>query len=412
MRLFNIFKRKKPLEAQNAIKPYGGYYGGMRLDLPTSSTAGVNVTESTAWSIPAVYACVRLIAGDVSTMPLKVFERKDGVSKPLYDHDYWYLLNESPHPNYTATTFFESLVSSLLLQGDAYARIVRNNSYTNKVQALDWLHPNRVLPFFMENGSIAYRVTELDGSYSASLAADMLHIPGLGFDGLKGLNPIQYSLRTTLGIATATNQQTSAFFENGARPDYAITFPEGIKLTAEDQKELTAMINAKHGGSTNAFKPLVLQKGGKLEPLVMSQADTEALETRAFQAADIARFFGVAPHLIGIDQGATTWGTGIESMNTGHVSHCLLPIMAKIENEINRKFWPSTTKHHTRYDASGLVRGDYKSRMESYRSALGRAGEPAFVTINEVRLLEGLPPIEGGDKLIQIEQPNNDARPD
>ena len=298
----------------------------------------------------------------------------------------------------SAAAFWEYLVTANLLYGDAFAEIVRPSAATNAVKWLRPLHPRNVTVASLDNDNgLVYTVTDPDGDEPTRtiLGADMLHIPGVGFNGKRSLSPIRNAGRNAVGIALAADQWSAGFFENGARPDFALTTDATLK--PEQIDSLRSQWAERHSGAINRGKPVVMQGGLKVQPLTVPAEDAQLIETRRMQVEDIARIYGVPPHMIGHTTASTSWGSGIEQQAIGFVRFTLQRHLVRIEQEINRKFWPRSTAFFAEFNVSGLERGDYKARNEGYRVALGRAGEPGWMTINEVRRMENLAPLEGGD---------------
>lgn len=358
------------------------------------SSAGPVVNERTSMSIGAVYACVALISGAVSSLPFHVY-RREGESRQRVNNDLWWLLNEQPTPSMSAAVFWEYLVWSLLLHGDAFARIVRAAPMSPQIVGFIPYHPLDVDP--LKNGDrLAYRINDKEKGYVVIDQDDMLHIPGLGFDGLRGMSPVRHNAKQSMGISLAADDYSATFFGNGARPDYIVSLPGTMR---EDQiKVFRESWMARYGGTANRHTPAILTNGGDVKTLSISPKDAMLIETRNFQAADIARFYGVPPHMIGLTDKVTSWGTGIAEQAIGFVQFTLQRHLTKIKQEVNRKCF-RTERFFAEFSTSGLERGDYKARNEGYRIALGRAGEPGWMTPNEVRKLENMPPIDGGDTI-------------
>lgn len=359
------------------------------------SSAGPAVTERTAMAVGAVYACVGLIAGAISSLPIKLY-RRNGDSRESYTPDLWWLLNEQPTPSMSAAVMWEYLTWSLLLHGDAFATIQRPGPMSPTISGFRPRHPMDV-SVVRNADRLAYLVKDpITGAVETLDQDDVLHIPGLGFDGTRGLSPLRYSAKQAMGISLAADDYSARFFSNGARPDYVITVPG--KMDSEQQKLFRESWMARYAGTQNAHIPAILTGGGEVKTLSLNPEDAQLIETRNFQAVDIARFFGVPPHMIGMVDKSTSFGTGIEQQSIAFVKYTLARHLVKFEQEINRKCF-RTARNFAEFQTSGLERGDYKARNEGYRIALGRAGEPAWMTINEVRKLENLPPKEGGDDL-------------
>lgn len=377
---------------------YDWFTGGMSL----GSTA---VTERTAMGVSAVYACVALIGGAIASLPLPIYKRMES-GRERADHPVWWLLNEQPHPDMSAAAFWEYLLTSNLLYGDAFAEIVRPSANTNAVRWLRPLHPRSVqVDCLGSDNGLVYTVTDPDGVEPTRVVfgADMLHIPGVGFNGKRSLSPIRHAAKNAVGIALAADEWSAGFFQNGARPDFALTTEGSLK--PEQVESLREQWASRHSGANNRGKPVVMQGGLKIEPLTVPAEDAQLIETRRMQVEDIARIYGVPPHMIGHTTASTSWGSGIEQQAIGFVRFTLQRHLVRIEQEINRKFWPRSLQYFAEFNVSGLERGDYKSRNEGYRVALGRAGEPGWMTVNEVRRMENLPPLEEGATLSTVAAP-------
>ncbi len=361
------------------------------------SHAGPAVTERTAMGIGAVYACVGLIGGAISSLPLQIYRRTEN-GRERINHDIWWLLNEQPCACMSAAVMWEFLAWSLLLHGDAFAIIQRQGP---KIIGLEPVHPLSVTVHEVEE-RLVYTVVDNDETLVLD-QDDMLHIPGLGFDGKRGLSPLRYAARQTFGLALAAEEYSARFFSNGARPDYVITTEN--KMDSEQQRLFRESWMARYAGLQNAHIPALLTGGGaEVKSLTLSPEEAQLMATRNFQATDVARIYGVPPHMIGITEKTTSWGSGIEQQGIGFVKYTLQRHLVKIEQEINRKLFRRSLQLFAEFNTAGLERGDYKGRNEGYRIAAGRAGEPGWMTINEIRKLENLPPIDGGDILFNPNQ--------
>ena len=375
-----------------------GTYGSELYEWMTGgrSSAGPAVTERSAMAIAAVYACVSLISGATASLPLPIYERTaDG--RRRVDHNLWWLFNKEPTKAMSAAVFWEFMIQSLMIHGDAFARIRRVGPSGKDIGGFEPLHPlSEVAPYKTESGRLAYKLTPVGGAPDVVDQDDMLHIPGLGFNGVRGMSPLREAARQMFGMSLAADEYSARFFSNGARPDYVVTIPG--KLDKDQQALFRESWMSRYSGVQNAHIPAILQGGGEVKALSLNPEDAQLIQTRGYQAADIARFYGVPGHMIGINDKTTSWGSGIEQMSIGFVKYTLQRHLVKIEQEINRKCF-RTAKYFAEFSTAGLERGDYKARNEGYRIALGRAGEPAWMTVNEVRKLENLPPQPGGDVL-------------
>jgi HK97 family phage portal protein len=369
------------------------YLAGMR-----STYSGV-LTPTTAMCISAVYASVALIAGAVTSLPLKFYREGNG-DREEYKPDEWWLLNEQPFPCWSAAAAWEYALSSRLLQGDSFWRIHRASRVSPRIVGFEPLHPTtvevkRVSDRLLYTVSAQPSQTDAFGTVAID-QDDVLHIPGPGFNGLRSLSQICYALASPGGIARAADQHARAFFDNGARPDYALV-TEG-KLTADQINAIRDQLLSRHAGAENAFRPMVMDGGLTVKPITMNASDSQLIEQRRFQVEDIARIFGVPPHMIGHTQAATSWGSGVEQMSIGFVKYTLSRHLVAFEQEINRKVFRNAGRF-CEFSTAGLERGDIKTRNEAYRVALGRAGEPGWMTVNEIRKRENLPAVAEGDSL-------------
>lgn len=408
MSRWNIFKRRQAgppatdAGAQNSLELGSAELYELLAGAP--SAAGVAVTEASSLRVTAVYACVRLIAGAIASLPLATYRRTpDG--RERVRTDLWWLLNEQPCPAVSAAVFWEYLVAQLLLSGDALAEIERGRG-----GVIRGLHPldSRSVAIRRVEGRLRYEFYR-DGVWLGRDQDDILHIPGFGFDGLRGLSVIRHAARDAIGLALAAEAFSSRFFASGAHADVALTVPG--KMSQEQIDNLRRIWAQKYGGAHNASLPIVLTEGTDLKEVTISAQDSQLIEARRFQVADIARAFGVPPHMVGETDKSTSWGSGIEQQGIGFVQYTLAPHLNRIEQELNRKCF-ATERFFVEFNVEGLLRGDSKSRAEYYTRALGGTQNPAWMTPNEVRRLENLPAIAGGDSLSQPKEANDAKEPD
>lgn len=351
------------------------------------ASSGASVTADTSMRVSAVYGCVSLIAGAIATLPLGVFQRTaEGRDKA--DHPYWWLFNEQASENWTSSAALEYLISAKLFYGDGFGRLIRaNGGNSGKVIGWEPLHPSRVKPF-SQDGRVLYRITPADGLPYTLTSADMIHLPSLGFDGLTSPSPITYAAREAIGTAIAAQEQSGQFFAGGANFDYALK--TATKLSAEQlaQLKVSLLARAQSGGRG----PLILSGGLEPAQLSVNSKDAEILATRLFTVEEICRVFGVPPHMVGHTDKTTSWGSGIEAQGIGFVRYTLQRHLTPMAQEINRKLWPVREKYFVEHITAALERGDLKGRYEAYRIAMGRAGEMPFMSADEIRRLENMPP--------------------
>lgn len=379
--------------------------------------AGVAVTEQTAMAVAAVYACIGLIGGALASVPLHFYRRSKG-ARMREDHRLWWMFNESPWANWTASSAWMYTVQSVGLMGDSFWEIKRRNRFSLSVESIEGFephHPNRVYVDSHDDGSLFYLVQDRNGTIRTVEAEDMLHFTGVGFDGKRSLSPLRAALRSAAGIAIAADQHAGSFFRNGARPDFVI---KSTGNPSEDQLDaIRKTWHQKYQGPLRSHLPAVLSGGMEVQELTMSAEDAQLIATRNFQVQDIARIYGVPPHMIGYTEKTTSWGSGIESMSIGFVRYTLRRYMDAFQQEINRKLWPRNTTLFAEFNADALQDGDSKAQAEYFAKALGGPGSQGWMTINEIRRLKNLPPIEGGDRIVwagrsQTEQPEPPESPD
>lgn len=351
------------------------------------SSSGASVTADTAMKVSAVYGCVSLIAGAISTLPLGVFQRTaEGRDKA--DHPYWWLFNEQASEAWTSAAALEYLISSKLFYGDGFGRLIRSNR-SNQVTGWEPLHPLSVQPFKHE-GRVLYRVTKSGEAPYTLDSSDMIHLPSLGFDGLTSPSPITYAAREAIGTAISAQQFSGQFFAGGANFDYA------LKTSARlDSKQLEVLKTSLLGRAQNGGRgPLILSGGLEPAQLSVNSKDAEILATRLFTVEEICRVFGVPPHMVGHTEKQTSFGSGVEQQGIGFVRYTLQRHLTPMQQELNRKLWPVRERFFVEHITAALERGDLKGRYEAYRIALGRAGEQPFMDSDEVRRLENMPPNE------------------
>ena len=370
----------------SGIQPGSAEWASLTGNLGISNVPAM--TPSVASQVTAIHACRQIISGAISGLPVNVYERLPrGERQQLFDDDLWWLLNEQFNPRWSAAAGWEYLSDSVLLRGDAFAHLERNAN--GRVTGLRPIHPQlmevkvhpddfRRLAYVEISDPEDMRPTGRTG-YDQD---DILHIPGFGFDGLRGLPPLRNHLAMAGSVALATQEYAARFFSNGARPDYLLQSENPIGPEALDR--LRQQVTQAMQGPEGWRRPLLLTDGIKFTPITMPLEDVELLAIRQFQVEEIARAFGVPPFMIGHNEKTTSWGSGVEAMGIGFVRYTLRPWLNRIENELNRKIFRSGMRF-VAFDTTELERADTKSLFESFRIALGRAGEAGFMTVDEVR---------------------------
>ena len=363
--------------------------------------SGVTVSATSAMRVSAVAACVAKISGAIISMPLHVYRLNGGdIPDRLPRDPLWYLLNEQCSPQYTAASMWEGVSMAQLLRGDAFALIRRGmNGNVRELLPLPW---GSVSPIRTPGEGVRYYVTlPTHGIATWFDPSDILHFPGLGFDDatMRSMSVIQYGARNAIGNAIAMDTYAGKFFEGGAHP--SIILENEKKMSPEQVTQLQNAFQAKYSGLENAFvKPLVLTEGTSAKAISLSADDAQLLEARKFQVLDVARAFGVPGFLINESTGATSWGSGIESIGRAFVQYTLQPWLRKIEQEINRKLFPRDTGRFVEFYRDALIEGDSAAQGAYFRSALGGPGSgDAHMAVNEVRKIKRMAPVAGGDEL-------------
>ena len=375
--LSKIFKSRADPTNSMIQSAYQFFFG------PTSS--GKMVNEKTAMQTTAVYACVRILSETIASLPLHTYKRTDKGKEKALDHHIYNLLHDEPNPEMTSFVFRETLMGHLLLWGNAYAQIIRDGR--GKVVALYPLMPDKMVVNRSNRGEIYYSYNK-EGQEYILRSWEVLHIPGLGFDGLVGYSPIAMA-KNAIGMAIATEEYGANFFNNGANPGGVLEHPGILK----DPERVRKSWNSVYGGSGNAHKVAVLEEGMSFKPIGIPPEQAQFLETRKFQLNEIARIFRIPPHMIG-DLEKSSF-SNIEQQSLEFVKYTLTPWLSRWEMAMKKALLsPSEKKDYfIKLNVEGLLRGDYKTRMEGYSIGI----QNGFLSPNDVRQLEDLNTIEHGD---------------
>lgn len=375
-------------------KPTDYYSGSNYSFLFGSTTSGKNVNEFTAMQTTAVYSCVRILSEALASLPLHVYRYTSTGKERVYDHPLYHILHDEPNSEMTSFVFRETLMSHLLIWGNAYAQIIRDGA--GRVVALYPLLPNKMEVWRDKSGEIYYTYSRTsDENYRDGPAIlrrqDVLHIPGLGFDGLLGYSPIAMA-KNAVGMTIACEEYGASFFANGANPGGVLEHPGVLK----DPKKVRDSWNDVYRGSNNAHKVAVLEEGMKYQQIGIPPEEAQFLETRKFQINEIARLYRIPPHMVG-DLEKSSF-SNIEQQSLEFVKYTLDPWVIRWEQALQRSlFLPKEkTEYFIKLNVDGLLRGDYQSRMNGY--AIGR--QNGWLSSNDIRLLEDLNPIpeeEGGN---------------
>lgn len=356
----------------------------------SGTDSGVRVTPESALTYSAVYAAVRCIAEAVSCLPLNLFERlPTGGKSPSRGNPLHVLLHDEPNPEMTSYQWREAAMGHLLLWGNSYSEIVRD--LEGNVVELWPIDPTIVTPTRTESGELYY---DLNRGKSFITAANMLHIPGLSFDGISGMSPISLA-RQSIGLSLAIEQFGSGYFGRGARPGGVLTFPG--QLSSEARSNLRRSFEELHAGGANSHRVALLEAGLKWEAIGVPPDDSQFLQSREFQIIEIARWFNLPPNKLK-DLSKTSYNS-LEQMNISFAVDTLRPWLVRWEQQLNRKIIRPKDRERLffEFNIEGILRGDLQSRYQAY--SVGRNW--GWLSVNEIREKENLNPVDGGDVYMQ-----------
>lgn len=357
--------------------------------------------EGSAMRLSAVYACVKVIAESIASLPLHLMREDKGIKSKARDHPLYGVLHDMANPETTSFNFREAMLASLLLRGNAYALIERQRGH---VTALWFVKPQYMdVRRDAETRELVYIYTdELTGKQTEYPPSRVFHIAGFSLDGIKGISPIAQA-RSTIGLGLATEEYGAKFFSNGARPGGVLEHPGVVK----DPERLRASWNAVYQGSRNSHKVAVLEEGMKYHTIGIAPEEAQFLETRKFQLNEICRIFRVPPHMIADLDRATF--SNIEHQSINFVQYTLRPWIVRYEQTVYKSLLNKGERflYYARFNVEGLLRGDYLTRTQGY--AIGR--QNGWLSANDIRELEDMNPIESGDVYLvngNMVQPDED----
>ena len=378
--LSKLFKSRADPQNSFLNSTYSFFFG--------STTSGKTVNERTALQTTAVYACVRILSETLASLPLHLYKYTDSGKEKATDNPLYRLLHNEPNPEMTSFVLRETLMSHLLLWGNAYAQVIRDGR--GQVLALYPLLPEKMEIDRLDSGELYYEY-QTDKGKVILRKEEVLHIPGLGFDGIKGQSPIAMA-KNAIGMAIATEEYGAKFFSNGANPGGVLEHPGVVK----DPKRVRDSWNAVYQGSSNSHRVAVLEEGMKFTPIGIPPEQAQFIATRKFQINEIARIFRIPPHMIG-DLEKSSF-SNIEQQSLEFVKYTLDPWVVRWEMALQKALLSPTEKeeYFIKFNVDGLLRGDYQSRMSGY--SVGR--QNGWLSANDIRELENLnliPKELGGD---------------
>lgn len=378
---------------QNLFTWFGGSTQrneGIQITGPATydEAAAVDVTEDSAMQISAVWACVKLLSETVASLPVTVYKKTPNGREVATDFWLAQLMARKPNRYQTRVEFFETVMLNLALHGNAYCKIMRVGG---KIRSLMPIMSSQVEPLLLPDGSVVYQY-QSDGGMEVYSSESIWHIKLYG-NGIIGKSPIAFG-RNMIGVAQAAEKTVTKIYTNGGKRSGVLSIDR--LLTPEQRQAVRDNFSTLTTGTSERL--LVLENGMKFDPISMSPQDIELLSSRKYQLEEICRWFGVPSVLVNDTSGSTTWGSGIEQLVSGFYKLNLRPYLERIENSVSCNLLSDkeAKEYEFEFDFEGLLRSDFKSRLEGYRTAV--AG--TIMTPNEVRKLEGLPVVEGGDMLL------------
>ncbi|QHA85549.1 phage portal protein [Serratia rhizosphaerae] len=351
-----------------------------------TSSSGKVVTADKAMQLSAVWACIRLLSESVSTLPLKVYRREeDGSRKLAQDHPAYQVLCRRPNLEMTPSRFMLMVVASICLRGNAF---IEKKMIGRKLVALDPLLPQNMVVKRLDTGRLQYTYTE-NSKERVIPVERMMHIRGFGLDGVCGMMPLS-SGRDVFGTAMAVDESAAKIFENGLQSSGYLSSKTALN---KEQRERLRKYLAAFAGSKNAGKMMVLEGDLSYQNVTMNPEDAQMLESRAFSIEEICRWFRVPPFMVGHVTKQSSWASSVEGMNLIFLTNTLRPLLVNIEQEIARCLLDSDEDYFAEFSVEGLLRADSVGRAAYYTTAL----QNGWMSRNDVRRLENLPPIPGGE---------------
>ncbi|MBF0406464.1 MAG: phage portal protein [Candidatus Riflebacteria bacterium] len=361
------------------------------LGIGSVSKSGISVTAKTALQQATVYSCVKLISETTAQLPLYLYRRtKTGrelaIEHPVYD------LFHTPNDFQTAIEFWQFMAACAILRGRGYAY---KNMVGSKVIELIPICNDSISENWLHDGTREFTLTLLDNRTLTVSPEYIFSVSGLTINGKDPVSPIGY-MRETIGLAIASRDYEAKFFKNNARPSGILTTDQ--KLDKKVVEELKDQWNSQHGGD-NSSNTAVLHGGLEYKSMSMTHEDAQFIESRDLQHTEICGIFGVPPHMIGIVSKSTSWGSGLTEQSLGFLKHTANPWLTRIEQSIARDLLTRKERKlfYAEHSTEKFLRADTKTRYEAHKIAIGGNQVPGFMTINEVREIENLEPIAGGD---------------
>nr|WP_152739786.1 MULTISPECIES: phage portal protein [unclassified Pseudomonas] len=370
----------------------GGFWSGF---LGTQSSSGKTVTVDSALHLSAVWSCVRIISTSVAGLPLGVYRRmsdggrEDARSFSLYD-----VIHNSPNEDMTAFQFWQAVVASMLLWGNAFCEIHRS---AGRVIALDFLLPSRVDLVVDADGRLEYWYRPKKGPRRQIQRVDMLHIPAFSLDGRVGLSAIRYGA-DVFGAAMSADDAANGTFKNGLLPTVAFKVDRILKPGQRDEfRDYVRQVS----GAMNAGKSPVLEQGVTPETIGINPADAQLLESRSFSVEEICRWFGVPPWMVGKTEKGSNWGTGLEQQMIAFLTFCISSITSQIQQCVNKRLLSPVdrVRHYAEFSLEAFLKADTAGRAAWY----SQMTQNGIMTRDECRAKENLPRRGGNADVLTVQ---------
>lgn len=358
------------------------------------ASSGVRVDANTAMTSTAVFACVRILAETIASLPLLVYRRlEEGGKERDPDHPLYALLHDLPNPMMTSLELRENMVGHVCLWGNAYCEIEQNGA--GRPIALWPMRPDTA-QVLEQNGKRWYLFT-VAGEQRRLPQEDVWHVRGFGTQGHTGMSVVAQA-REAIGLTLATERYGATFFGNDSRPGGVLKHPG--KLTPNAAQNLKQSWEQAHQGLEQRHRVAVLEEGMEWQQIGIPPEDAQFLETRRFQVAEIARWFRVPPHLVGDVERSTSWGTGIEQQSIGFVVYTLRPWLVRFEQAIKRDLLTATQRERwfAEFLVDGLLRGDALTRAR----ALAVQRQNGIINADEWREIENMNPLPDGQGKVYL----------
>lgn len=353
------------------------------------TSSGINITETVVMGIPAVYACIRVLAESIASLPLITYERMtNGDKERAREFSLFRILHDSPNPLMTSFELRELLVGHLCLRGNAFCFIERDGG---EVTALWPLHPDKVT-VEVSGRELVYK-HQNDGVEKVYPMGDILHIRGLSADGIIGYSPLSL-LRDTFGASKAVQEYSASYFKNDASPGGILTTPNSLGAPAH--ANLKAAWAEGYQGKGKHHRTAIMDNDLKWQSIGVSPQDSQLIESQKFSVVEVARCFRVPLNLV-MDYERSTY-SNVTEQNRSFLTHTLQPWLTRIEQAISKSLLTESEKekYFVEHLTQGFLRADTKTRFESYKIAI----DAGFLTVDEVRQLENMNALQEPEKRV------------